>query len=131
MRIANLAGRATIVTDDGLIDVATASNGAFSASVDKCVAQLDVLRTWFQSAQPAITNGTKPAELYGDRRLGPVIASPQQIFAVGLNYRHHATEMNMILPSEPMVFTKFVSSLCGPMMSCPCAVRRPTSKQSS
>jgi 2,4-diketo-3-deoxy-L-fuconate hydrolase len=114
MRIANLAGRATIVTDEGLIDIATASNGAFSASVDKCVGQLDTLRTWFQSAQPAVTSATKPAELYGDSRLGPVIASPQQIFAVGLNYRHHANEMNMTLPSEPMVFTKFVSSLCGP-----------------
>lgn len=114
MRIANLAGRATIVTDEGLIDIATASNGAFSASLDKCVGQLDTLRTWFQSAQPAVTSDTKPAELYGDSRLGPVVTSPQQIFAVGLNYRHHAAEMNMTLPSEPMVFTKFVSSLCGP-----------------
>jgi 2,4-didehydro-3-deoxy-L-rhamnonate hydrolase len=114
MRIANLAGRATIVTDDGLIDIAAASNGAFSASVDKCVGQLDKLRTWFQSAQPAVTSDTKPAGLYGDPRLGPVVVSPQQIFAVGLNYRHHAAEMNMTLPSEPMVFTKFVSSLCGP-----------------
>ncbi|HEY1760989.1 MAG TPA: fumarylacetoacetate hydrolase family protein [Acidimicrobiales bacterium] len=114
MRIANLAGRATIVTDDGLIDIATASNGAFSASVDKCVRQLDTLRTWFQSAQPAVTNDTKPADLYGDPRLGPVVTSPPQIFAVGLNYRHHAAEMNMTLPTEPMVFTKFLSSLCGP-----------------
>src|ERR1700677_4138401 len=114
MRIANLAGRATIVTDGGLIDIATASNGAFSASVDKCVGQLDTLRTWFQSAQPAVTSDTKPTDLYGDARLGPVVTSPQQIFAVGLNYRHHAAEMNMTLPSEPMVFTKFVSSLCGP-----------------
>jgi 2,4-diketo-3-deoxy-L-fuconate hydrolase len=114
MRIANLAGRATIVTDGGLVDIATASNGAFSASVDKCVGQLDTLRTWFQSAQPAVTSDTKPTELYGDARLGPIVTNPQQIFAVGLNYRHHAAEMNMTLPSEPMVFTKFVSSLCGP-----------------
>jgi 2-keto-4-pentenoate hydratase/2-oxohepta-3-ene-1,7-dioic acid hydratase in catechol pathway len=114
MRIANLAGRATIVTDDGLIDIATASNGAFSASVDKCVGQLDTLRTWFQAAQPATTSDVKPTELYGDPRLGPVVTSPQQIFAVGLNYRHHAAEMKMALPAEPMVFTKFVSSLCGP-----------------
>ena len=67
-----------------------------------------------QSAQPAVTSDTKPAGLYGDPRLGSVVVSPQQIFAVGLNYRHHAAEMNMTLPSEPMVFTKFVSSLCGP-----------------
>jgi 2,4-didehydro-3-deoxy-L-rhamnonate hydrolase len=114
MRIANLAGRATIVTDSGLIDIALASNGAFSASVDKCVAQLDTLRTWYQSAQPAATSETTAQDLYGDSRLGPVVVHPQQILAVGLNYRHHANEMKMELPGEPMVFTKFVSSLCGP-----------------
>ena len=114
MRIANLAGRATIVTDEGLIDVAVASNGAFSASIDKCVAQLDTLRNWYQSAQPRITSETTPDELFGDHRLGPVIVRPQQIFAIGLNYRQHALEMQQSLPSEPMVFTKFVSSLCGP-----------------
>ena len=52
MRIANLAGRATIVTDEGLIDVATQSNGAFSTSVDKCVRHLGNLLTWFHSASP-------------------------------------------------------------------------------
>ena len=47
MRLANLDGRATIVTDEGLIDVARASNGAFSASVDKCVGQLSKVRAWW------------------------------------------------------------------------------------
>src|ERR1700722_8984856 len=114
MRIPNLASRATIVTDGGLIDIAAASNGAFSASVDKCVAQLTTLRAWYESAQPAVTSDTTAQDLYGDPRLGPVVVNPQQIFAVGLNYRHHANEMNMTIPSEPMVFTKFLSSLCGP-----------------
>jgi 2,4-didehydro-3-deoxy-L-rhamnonate hydrolase len=114
MRIANLAGRATVVTNQGLIDIASASKGAFSASVDKNIARLDTLRTWFLSAQPGVTSEITPDELYGDSRLGPVVTSPQQIFAVGLNYRHHADEMKMVLPKEPMVFTKFVSSLCGP-----------------
>jgi 2,4-didehydro-3-deoxy-L-rhamnonate hydrolase len=114
MRIANLAGRATIVTDHGLIDVATASNGAFSASVDKNVVRLETLRAWFSSTQPAVTSETTADQLYSDPRLGPVVTSPQQIFGVGLNYRYHAEEMKMVLPSEPMVFTKFVSSLSGP-----------------
>jgi 2-keto-4-pentenoate hydratase/2-oxohepta-3-ene-1,7-dioic acid hydratase in catechol pathway len=114
MRLANLAGRSTIVTDDGLIDVATSSNGAFSASVDKCVGQLDKLRVWFNAAQPAPGDTTPPEALYGDARLGPVVTVPQQIFAVGLNYRHHAEEMGLDLPTQPMIFTKFVSSLCGP-----------------
>jgi 2-keto-4-pentenoate hydratase/2-oxohepta-3-ene-1,7-dioic acid hydratase in catechol pathway len=114
MRLANLEGRATIVTDDGLIDVATSSQGAFSTSVDKCISQLALLQRWYESAQPAIGEATTPAELFGDRRLGPVVTNPQQIFAIGVNYRSHAEEMNRTLPEEPMVFTKFVSALCGP-----------------
>jgi 2-keto-4-pentenoate hydratase/2-oxohepta-3-ene-1,7-dioic acid hydratase in catechol pathway len=119
MRIANLAGRATIVTDDGLIDLASSSQGAFSASVDKCLTQLEWIGSWLASAVPAVTDATTPRELLGDARLGPVVTRPQQIFAVGLNYRHHAKEMKLPLPKVPMVFTKFVSSLCGPNAEVP------------
>jgi 2,4-didehydro-3-deoxy-L-rhamnonate hydrolase len=114
MRIANLAGRATIVTDEGILDVATGSHGAFSSSIDKCIAQLDTLKVWFDAAQPAVSDHVKPDLFARDPRLGAVVTSPQQIFAIGLNYRHHANEMNLTLPSEPMVFTKFASSVCGP-----------------
>jgi 2-keto-4-pentenoate hydratase/2-oxohepta-3-ene-1,7-dioic acid hydratase in catechol pathway len=114
MRLANLAGRSTIVTDEGLIDVAVSSNGAFSASIDKCIGQLDKLRAWFEAAQPEPSQKSSPETLFGDPRLGPVVSAPQQIFAVGLNYRQHAHEMNLVLPTQPMIFTKFVSSLCGP-----------------
>jgi 2-keto-4-pentenoate hydratase/2-oxohepta-3-ene-1,7-dioic acid hydratase in catechol pathway len=114
MRIANLAGRATIVTDEGILDVATGSKGAFSSSLDKCIAQLDTLKVWFDSAQPEPSERIKPDTFGRDPRLRAVVTSPQQIFAVGLNYRHHANEMNLTLPNEPMVFTKFASSLCGP-----------------
>jgi 2,4-didehydro-3-deoxy-L-rhamnonate hydrolase len=114
MRLANLAGRATIVTDEGILDVAKGSNGAFSSSIDKCLAQLDNLKVWFDGAQPAPSEHVNPDVFAGDPRLHAVVTSPQQIFAIGLNYRHHALEMNLTLPSEPMVFTKFASSLCGP-----------------
>jgi 2-keto-4-pentenoate hydratase/2-oxohepta-3-ene-1,7-dioic acid hydratase in catechol pathway len=114
MRIANLAGRATIVTEDGIIDVATGSNGAFSSSLDRCITQLDVLKAWFDTAHPEPSEYIKPDDFARDPRLGAVVSSPQQIFAIGLNYRHHASEMNTPVPNEPMVFTKFSSSLCGP-----------------
>jgi 2,4-didehydro-3-deoxy-L-rhamnonate hydrolase len=114
MRIANLAGRATIVTDEGILDVATGSKGAFSSSLDKCISQLDVLKVWFEAAQPEPSEHIKPNDFARDPRLRAVVTNPQQIFAIGLNYRHHANEMNLTLPNEPMVFTKFASSLCGP-----------------
>lgn len=39
---------------------------------------------------------------------------PSQIFAVGLNYRRHAMEMNLQLPTRPMIFTKFPSCVGSP-----------------
>ena len=42
------------------------------------------------------------------------VPRPRQIFAVGVNYKAHAAEMNHGLPKEPLVFTKFPSSLNRP-----------------
>ncbi len=118
MRIANLDGRATIVTSTGIVDVATASNGAFSTSIDKCLSQLDTLQAWFRSAEPPPTSKTTPEELQSDPKLGPVV-NPRQVFAIGLNYRQHAAETGMEVPTTPMVFTKFPSSVCGPNADVP------------
>jgi 2,4-didehydro-3-deoxy-L-rhamnonate hydrolase len=42
------------------------------------------------------------------------IARPSKIVCIGLNYADHATESNMQLPKEPVVFFKATSSLVGP-----------------
>ena len=42
------------------------------------------------------------------------LPNPSQIFAVGLNYRRHAHEMNLQLPTRPMIFTKFPSAVGAP-----------------
>jgi 2,4-diketo-3-deoxy-L-fuconate hydrolase len=42
------------------------------------------------------------------------VARPSKIVCIGLNYADHATESNMQLPAEPVVFFKATSSLVGP-----------------
>lgn len=49
-----------------------------------------------------------------DERLGPPIARPGKIICIGLNYSEHAAEAGMEIPSEPVVFFKATSALCGP-----------------
>jgi 2-keto-4-pentenoate hydratase/2-oxohepta-3-ene-1,7-dioic acid hydratase in catechol pathway len=44
--------------------------------------------------------------------LHPVI--PRKILAIGLNYRSHAEESELDIPSVPVVFAKWTSSLIGP-----------------
>ena len=42
------------------------------------------------------------------------IERPGKILCVGLNYRDHAEEQGVDLPSEPLLFAKFTTSLIGP-----------------
>lgn len=47
-------------------------------------------------------------------RLGPPIGRPSKIVCVGLNYAKHAAESGMTLPTEPVLFFKATSAICGP-----------------
>jgi 2,4-didehydro-3-deoxy-L-rhamnonate hydrolase len=49
-----------------------------------------------------------------DIRLGSPIARPSKIICVGLNYADHAKETKATTPSEPIIFFKATSALCGP-----------------
>lgn len=50
----------------------------------------------------------------GNPRLGTPVGSFTKFVAIGLNYADHAAEAGMALPSEPIVFIKANTSLCGP-----------------
>ena len=50
----------------------------------------------------------------GEPRLGVPVAKIGKFIAIGLNYADHAAESNLPIPSEPVVFTKAISSLNGP-----------------
>ena len=50
----------------------------------------------------------------GNPRLGVPVAHVQKLICIGLNYSDHAKESNMPIPTEPVVFMKAVSALCGP-----------------
>ncbi|MES2360407.1 MAG: fumarylacetoacetate hydrolase family protein [Pseudomonadota bacterium] len=47
-------------------------------------------------------------------RLGAPISGIRQFIAIGLNYRKHAEEAGMPIPTEPVMFTKAVTSIAGP-----------------
>lgn len=50
----------------------------------------------------------------GRPRLGVPYSGIQKIIGVGLNYSDHAAESNMAIPSEPILFSKAITSLNGP-----------------
>lgn len=50
----------------------------------------------------------------GNPRLGPPVARVGKMVCIGLNYYDHATEVNMEIPKEPVVFIKATSAITGP-----------------
>jgi 5-carboxymethyl-2-hydroxymuconate isomerase len=50
----------------------------------------------------------------GGQRLGSCIARPGKFICIGLNYADHAAETGAAPPSEPILFLKANSALCGP-----------------
>lgn len=115
MKLANVEGRACLVTTDGGIDLAAASSGLFSSLVDDLIPILADVAAWFDDAQPELDAALSTSVLQGQlERLGPPVTRPVQVFAIGLNYADHAEETGLELPEQPMVFTKWTSSLAGP-----------------
>lgn len=53
-------------------------------------------------------------EVDPNTRFGACVASVGNFLAVGLNYRDHAAESGMAVPSEPVVFNKAPSCVVGP-----------------
>lgn len=47
-------------------------------------------------------------------RLGAPLSKPGKIVCIGLNYRAHAIEAGMAIPTEPVIFLKAPNSLSGP-----------------
>ena len=94
MKLANLAGRAVIVTDAGALDVERASGGVFGADVQALYERWSDLRAWADGcrrrrragAHGAAGRAVRPADLRSP------VPAPRQVFGIGLNYREHAAE---------------------------------------
>ncbi|SNR30826.1 fumarylacetoacetate hydrolase family protein [Flavobacterium sp. ov086] len=53
-------------------------------------------------------------EVEASIRLGSPITRPSKIICIGLNYVDHCLETNAPIPTEPIIFFKSTTSLCGP-----------------
>ncbi|MEU9886706.1 fumarylacetoacetate hydrolase family protein [Sphaerisporangium sp. NPDC051011] len=107
MKIGNLNGRLVVVSGDRAIDVETASEGLYSSDPQA------VYDRWASFVEWAGEIGEDGVP-FDESELGAPVPRPRQVFAIGLNYREHAKESNFDLPEDPVVFTKFPSSITGP-----------------
>jgi acylpyruvate hydrolase len=104
--------RAGVARDGKLVDAAQLDPAATSvrAILAAGPAALDAL---LARAGAALESGTATLDL-SSVSLGPPIADPDKIICLGLNYKDHAAEAGLKLPTAPVLFPKYRNSLIGP-----------------
>ena len=68
-------------------------------------AGIESLRAVDAGSLPVVERGT---------RLGACVGGTGKFICIGLNYADHAAESGMKVPSEPVIFMKATSAICGP-----------------
>lgn len=94
------------LADGTRIDVSTFGedyNEAFFANNG-----IERLQNWLK------TNQTNCPQVADNQRIGSCVARPSKIVCIGLNYTKHAIESKMPIPTEPIIFFKSTTALCGP-----------------
>src|SRR5260370_36658938 len=95
VRIANVSGRLTLVSEQGGIDVATASASRFGPDPQAVYGQWETFRECADGA-PA-----QAAAVIDAKQVGPPAPRPAQVFAIGMNYRDHPPEAGLAVPATP------------------------------
>ncbi|KAA0121590.1 FAA hydrolase family protein [Methylobacterium sp. P1-11] len=65
-------------------------------------------------ARIAQADPTRLPRVEGSPRLGVPFTGLSKFICIGLNYSDHAAEAGMAIPSEPIIFLKAPSAVCGP-----------------
>lgn len=116
MRIANLSGRLVIVSGENAFDVEQLSGGEFSSNPQAVYERWPAFTAWAHGVDldaAVASSAITASELHAPT------PCPRQVFAIGLNYQDHASEVGLVASEVPVVFTKFVSSIAGPYADIP------------
>lgn len=104
--------RPGVVTSAGVVDVVAA--GSAQQTMEALVAQPDALQGLVEHALGDPMLRARCIHDEAALKLAPVLTNPGKIICVGLNYRRHAIESNLPIPTTPVLFSKFNNSLAAP-----------------
>ena len=107
-----------VKTERGILDVEAASD---HFDIDDAPETIDELiqeggGNVLQEVVAAALGAKHPRSFFlkdEDVIFGPAVTNPEKILMVGLNYRRHAAEIKMALPTSPVLFNKFNNALLG------------------
>lgn len=95
-----------IVTDRGVIDINKYIKDKQFTDAPLTINDLSELK----NAESEALSGTSFLNI-DDLVIGPCVPKPSKIICIGLNYRKHAIESGMAIPTVPVVFTKYSNTL--------------------
>src|SRR6187431_2404170 len=98
-----------IITDEGVIGLNNFSLAFGQKQYSNSPLTLKDLDQIKQSGQILLDKGNIMRE--DEIIIGPCVPFPPKIICIGLNYRKHAIESGMQIPSVPVVFTKYNNTL--------------------
>ena len=106
-RFTSKNGRSHLVvgSDNRLVDLEKASNGVFSSE------PIEAFRRWSEVRAFAATVPDNSGDTCDINTLDAPSPWPTQVFGIGLNYRSHAQESGLPIPTSPLTFTKYSSSI--------------------
>lgn len=109
MRVANVGGRATLMTVKGHgLDIHEASAGRFDSDPQA------IFENWVEISTWASNRAADQFAFVDEAEILEPVPRPRQVFGIAANYRAHAAEAGIDPPDVPVIFTKFVSCLTGP-----------------
>jgi 2-keto-4-pentenoate hydratase/2-oxohepta-3-ene-1,7-dioic acid hydratase in catechol pathway len=107
--------RLGVKTEKGVLDVAEAATLLHMhapATMDNLLQDEDGIRL-NALVEAALQSNCSERTFLDEQGIayGPVVTRPEKIVCVGLNYRRHAREVNLPIPQQPVLFSKFNNAL--------------------
>lgn len=102
--------RAAIATAEHYVDL-HATDAGLPCSVKRLLAASPAIR---KAAADAANSPNAVKYALNAVKVLPPVPDPAKILCVGLNYADHAREGGKEIPTEPVIFAKYINTLCGP-----------------
>lgn len=110
-----------VKTDQGILDLSAANRALSGPGILETpggffAAGLSALPVLQAFVGQALQSPERGAWLLGETTLehGPCVPRPGKIICIGLNYRKHAEESKMDIPTVPVLFSKFQNAVAAP-----------------
>lgn len=102
-----------LVSDNEIVDLTSlASNENLSAS--ELLNCFDLENDFLEKAKTALSEDNLPKINRQQIEVCAPVPRPPKIICIGLNYRDHAEESGMAIPTSPIIFSKYVTCIVGP-----------------